>query len=78
VTAGINDPRVQYWEPAKWVARLRARSRGDGLILLKTQMEAGHGGPSGRYQRLREIALVYGFVLDRIHPRRPLREPSAG
>jgi oligopeptidase B len=66
VTAGLNDPRVQYWEPAKWVARLRDRRHGDGLILLSTQMEAGHGGPSGRYQRLREIALIYAFVLDRI------------
>jgi oligopeptidase B len=69
VTAGINDPRVQYWEPAKWVARLRERTEGEGLVLLKTQMEAGHGGPSGRYQRLREIALVYAFVVDRVGAR---------
>ncbi len=66
VTAGLNDPRVQYWEPAKWVARLRAQKTDDNLLLLKTNMGAGHGGASGRYARLREVALEYAFVLDRL------------
>ncbi|MDQ7007522.1 MAG: S9 family peptidase [Acidobacteriota bacterium] len=66
ITAGLNDPRVQYWEPAKWAARLRARAQGDGLLLLKTEMGAGHSGPSGRYHRLREIAFEYAFFLDRL------------
>lgn len=61
--AGVSDPRVTYWEPAKWVARLRASATNDPLILLKTNMEAGHGGASGRFKRLEEIALVYAFVL---------------
>jgi oligopeptidase B len=62
-TAGLNDPRVSYWEPAKWVARLRERSTGSGPILLKTEMGAGHGGPSGRYEAWRHEAFVYAFVL---------------
>ena len=66
VTASLNDPRVQYWEPAKWAARLRATKTGDGLLLLKTNMGAGHGGASGRYERLREWAFEYAFVLDRL------------
>jgi oligopeptidase B len=66
VTASLNDPRVQYWEPAKWTARLRARKTGDNLLLLKTNMGAGHGGASGRYERLKELAFEYAFVLDRI------------
>ena len=53
---GLTDPRVTYWEPAKWVARLRERNTGDSLVLLKINMEAGHGGKSGRFQRFREIA----------------------
>jgi oligopeptidase B len=62
-TAGLNDPRVTYWEPAKWVARLRACKTDDNLILLKTNMEAGHGGAAGRFDRLEEVALVYAFML---------------
>jgi oligopeptidase B len=66
ITAGLNDPRVHYWEPAKWAARLRDRMTGDGLLLLKTNMGAGHGGSSGRYGRLRELALQYAFIVDRV------------
>jgi oligopeptidase B len=61
--AGLNDPRVSYWEPAKWVAKLRALNRGDRPILLKTQMGAGHMGPSGRYESWREEAFVMSFVI---------------
>ena len=60
---GLTDPRVTYWEPAKWVARLRATMTGGGPILLKTNMAAGHGGASGRFDRLEEIALEYGFAI---------------
>ena len=63
VTAGLTDPRVTYWEPAKWVARLRRLSTGDGLLLLKTNMDAGHGGAAGRFEQLREVALMYAFLL---------------
>jgi oligopeptidase B len=66
ITASLNDPRVQYWEPAKWTAKLRATKTGDGLLLLKTNMGAGHGGASGRYERFREWAFEYAFVLDRL------------
>ncbi|MEG0859298.1 MAG: S9 family peptidase [Pseudomonas sp.] len=62
VVAGYNDSRVQYWEAAKWVARLRVTKTDDNLLLLKTEMDAGHGGMSGRYQGLRDVALEYGFV----------------
>jgi len=63
VTAGLNDPRVSYWEPAKWVARLRTANEGDCPIVLKTQMGSGHMGPSGRYESWREEALVMAFVM---------------
>ncbi|MBD8474162.1 S9 family peptidase [Pseudomonas sp. CFBP 8770] len=63
VIAGYNDSRVQYWEAAKWVARLRAHKTDDNLLLLKTELGAGHGGMSGRYQGLRDVALEYAFVL---------------
>jgi oligopeptidase B len=63
VTTGLNDPRVAYWEPAKWVARLRAFKTDTNLLLLKTEMGAGHGGPSGRYARYRETAFFYAFLL---------------
>ena len=63
VTAGLNDPRVSYWEPAKWVAKIRALSPST-KVLLRTEMGAGHGGPSGRYDAWKEEALVYAFLLD--------------
>jgi oligopeptidase B len=64
VTAGLNDPRVSYWEPAKWVAKLRATKTDTNPLLLKTEMGAGHGGPSGRYNAWKDEAFVLAFVLD--------------
>ncbi|WP_438829895.1 S9 family peptidase [Candidatus Ulvibacter alkanivorans] len=64
VTAGYHDSQVQYWEPAKWVAKLRDKNKGDSLILLHTNMEAGHGGASGRFEALKEVAMDYAFLLD--------------
>ena len=66
VTAGLNDPRVSYWEPAKFVAKLRATKTDGNELLLKTQMSAGHFGASGRYEMLKEIAFDYAFVLTRL------------
>ena len=63
VTAGLNDPRVSYWEPAKWVAKLRALKTNDRLLLLKTEMGSGHFGASGRYERWKESAFNYAFIL---------------
>jgi oligopeptidase B len=63
VTAGLNDPRVTYWEPAKWVARLREKRTNQAELLLKTNMGAGHGGKSGRFESLREVAEEYAFIL---------------
>ena len=63
VTAGLSDPRVTYWEPAKWVAKLRTLKEGDSILLLRTNMEAGHGGAAGRFDRLEEIALLYAFAI---------------
>jgi oligopeptidase B len=64
VTAGLHDSRVQYWEPAKWVAKLRATKTDSNPLLLRTRLGAGHSGPSGRYERWREDAFVYAFLLD--------------
>jgi oligopeptidase B len=64
VHAGFNDPRVGYWEPAKWVAKLRALKTDNNILMLKTNMGAGHEGASGRYDYLREIAFDYAFILD--------------
>ena len=66
VIAGYNDSRVQYWEAAKWVAKLRVTKTDGNPLLLKTEMGAGHGGMSGRYQGLRDVALEYAFVLDQL------------
>jgi len=66
VTAGLNDPRVGYWEPAKWVQRLRANTTSDRPILMRVHLGAGHGGQSGRYGQLEDLAWAYTFVLDRL------------
>jgi oligopeptidase B len=63
VTTGLHDSQVQYWEPAKWVARLRDRNTGSEQILLHVNMDAGHGGQSGRFRRFRETAMEYAFLL---------------
>jgi oligopeptidase B len=67
VTTGLHDSQVQYFEPAKWVAKLRALKTDDNVLILKTNMEAGHGGASGRYKRYRDTALEYAFMLDLVH-----------
>ncbi|KPL18788.1 MAG: protease 2 [candidate division Zixibacteria bacterium SM23_81] len=64
ITAGLNDPRVQYWEPAKWTAKLRALKTDDNILLLKTNMGAGHFGQTGRYDYLRDVAFGYAFIFD--------------
>ena len=64
VTTGLHDSQVQYWEPAKWVAKLRELKTGDNVLLLQTNMDAGHGGASGRFEALKEIAMDYAFLLD--------------
>lgn len=66
ITAGLNDARVKYWEPAKWTAKLRELKTDQNVLLLKTNMGAGHGGASGRYESLRELAFDYAFILDRL------------
>lgn len=71
VTAGLNDPRVSYWEPAKWVARLRATKTDTNELLLKTEMGSGHFGASGRYEMLKEIAFEYAFILTRLGVEQP-------
>ena len=64
ITAGLHDSQVQYFEPAKWAAKLRAHKTDDHRLLLKTNMDAGHGGASGRFRRFRETALDYSFLID--------------
>ena len=64
VTTGLHDSQVQYWEPAKWVQRLRAHQKSKAPILLFTNMEAGHGGASGRFEMLKEVALIYAFFIE--------------
>jgi len=68
VTTGLHDSQVQYWEPAKWVAKLRDLKTGDNLLLLHTNMDAGHGGASGRFEQYRETALEYAFLLKIVKP----------
>jgi oligopeptidase B len=63
-TSGLHDSQVQYWEPTKWVAKLRANKTDDNRLILQTDMGAGHSGKTGRYQPLREYALIYAFMLD--------------
>ena len=64
VTSGLHDSQVQYWEPTKWVAKLRELKADDNKLLLYTNMDAGHGGASGRFQALKELTLEYTFLLD--------------
>jgi oligopeptidase B len=64
VTAGLHDPRVQYWEPAKWVSKLRITKTDSNQLLLKTNMAAGHSGQSGRYGAIEDVAYVYAWLLD--------------
>jgi oligopeptidase B len=64
VTTGLHDSQVQYWEPAKWVAKIRDMKTDDNVLLLETNMEAGHGGASGRFERYKVTALEYAFFLN--------------
>ncbi len=66
ITGGLNDPRVTYWEPAKWAAKLREYKTDNNLLLLKINMGAGHGGKSGRWERLHEVAETYAFILTQV------------
>ena len=66
ITGGLNDPRVTYWEPTKWIAKLREMRTNDNLLILDMKMGAGHGGASGRFEHLKETALEWAFVL-KIH-----------
>jgi oligopeptidase B len=65
LTTGLHDSQVQYWEPAKYVAKMRALKTDDNLLLLHTNLEAGHGGATGRFRRHKETALIYAFLLER-------------
>src|SRR5690606_39033059 len=64
VTTGLHDSQVQYWEPAKWVAKLRDMKTDNNPLLLYTNMDAGHGGASGRFRQFKETAMMYTFLLD--------------
>ena len=64
ITAGLNDPRVQYWEPAKWLAKLRVTKTDHNRLVMKTNMGAGHFGASGRYEYLKENAFEFAFIID--------------
>jgi oligopeptidase B len=66
VTAGLNDPRVAYWEPAKFAAKLRELKTDNNILLLHTNYEAGHAGASGRYDHLKEVAIDFAFLIDRL------------
>jgi len=66
VTTGLHDSQVQYWEPAKWVAKLREMKTDDNLLLLFTQMKAGHSGQAGRFEKYKKTALEYAFLLDQL------------
>jgi oligopeptidase B len=63
VTSGLNDQRVQYWQPARWVAKLRALKTDNNILLLKMNIDSGHSGVSGRYAHLRDTAFEYAFLL---------------
>ncbi len=78
VMSGLHDSQVQYWEPAKWVAKLRDLKTDDHRLVLKTNMDAGHGGSSGRYRRYREIALQYAFLLDLVGNQSSAQERKEG
>lgn len=64
VTSGLHDSQVQFWEPTKWVAKLRALKTDNQRLLLRTNMDAGHSGASGRFKRFEETAMIYAFLLD--------------
>jgi oligopeptidase B len=64
VTTGLHDSQVQYWEPAKWVAKLREMKTDENLLLLHTNLDTGHGGASKRFESLKEVAEEYAFLLD--------------
>jgi len=78
VTTGLWDSQVQYYEPAKWVAKLRAMKIDKNPLLFKVNMEAGHGGKSGRFQRYREVAEEFAFMLDQLHYTAPAPKKQAG
>ena len=69
MVSGLFDSRVAFWEPTKWVARLRELKTDNNPLLLRMQMSAGHGGGSGRYERYREVAFRYAFIVDQVKPR---------
>jgi oligopeptidase B len=73
VLAGLADPRVTYWEPAKWVARLRRLKTTDSPLVLRINLDAGHGGAAGRFDRLKEVALAYAFAIEAVQDPVPAR-----